>query len=203
MLSTIPIPTLSLQVTIHQSTSSSAAAHAACKLNRARKLPIKHRQVSWVQHSIHVITYDHAGALIRHAKSCWGDEAVAAVQESKNLDKARDAVKRFGKKSQSKLAAALRTVKGWAESFSTQPPSKKTIRFVFYTIIGPNIFLLTTILIELLLHDGSQNQPAHFVSFRTAVIAGFNEKGALNVIFQVKKQSRVTWNTYIHALKKN
>ncbi|KAE9392697.1 hypothetical protein BT96DRAFT_748908, partial [Gymnopus androsaceus JB14] len=65
------------------------------------------------------------GALIRHSKSCWGDEAVKAVQESKSLEKARDALKKFGKKSQSKLTAALRTVKGWAESFSTQPPSKK------------------------------------------------------------------------------
>ncbi|KAE9398171.1 hypothetical protein BT96DRAFT_758373, partial [Gymnopus androsaceus JB14] len=70
------------------------------------------------------------GALIQHSKSCWGDEAVKAVQESKSLEKARDALKKFGKKSQSKLTAALRTVKGWAESFSTQPPSKKSIRVV-------------------------------------------------------------------------
>jgi len=29
------------------------------------------------------------------------------------------------------LTAALRTVKGWAESFSTTPPSKESIRYVF------------------------------------------------------------------------
>ncbi|KAF9040320.1 hypothetical protein BDP27DRAFT_1244652, partial [Rhodocollybia butyracea] len=67
------------------------------------------------------------GALICHAKSCWGDEAVSAVQQSKSLDKAREAIRKIGKKSQSKLTAALRTVKGWAESFSTQPPTKKSI----------------------------------------------------------------------------
>ncbi|KAF9036401.1 hypothetical protein BDP27DRAFT_1528361, partial [Rhodocollybia butyracea] len=66
------------------------------------------------------------GALIRHAKSCWGDKAVSAVQQSKSLDKARDAI---GRKGQSKLTAALRTVKGWAESKVTQPPTKKSIRF--------------------------------------------------------------------------
>ncbi|KAF9064680.1 hypothetical protein BDP27DRAFT_1155391, partial [Rhodocollybia butyracea] len=70
------------------------------------------------------------GALIRHAKSCWGEEAVNAAQQSKSLENARAAIKRIGKKSQSKLAAALRTMKGWAESFSTQPPTKKEIRVV-------------------------------------------------------------------------
>ncbi|KAE9397066.1 hypothetical protein BT96DRAFT_996147 [Gymnopus androsaceus JB14] len=70
------------------------------------------------------------GALIRHAKFCWGEEAVNAVQGSKSIDKARDALKKFGKKSQSKLTAALRSVKGWAELFSTQPPSKQTIHVV-------------------------------------------------------------------------
>ncbi|KAF9052599.1 hypothetical protein BDP27DRAFT_1242547, partial [Rhodocollybia butyracea] len=50
-----------------------------------------------------------------HAKSCWGKEAVNAAQQSKSLENARAAIKRIGKKSQSKLAAALRTMKGWAE----------------------------------------------------------------------------------------
>ncbi|KAF9059140.1 hypothetical protein BDP27DRAFT_1239351, partial [Rhodocollybia butyracea] len=66
-----------------------------------------------------------------HAKSCWGKEAVNAAQQSKSLENARAAIKRIGKKSQSKLAAALRTMKGWAESFSMQPPTKKEIRTSF------------------------------------------------------------------------
>ncbi|KAF9064511.1 hypothetical protein BDP27DRAFT_1156144, partial [Rhodocollybia butyracea] len=41
------------------------------------------------------------GNMTTHAKKCWGDEAVAAVKES-NLEKAQEAVKKFGKKSQSK-----------------------------------------------------------------------------------------------------
>ncbi|KAE9389052.1 hypothetical protein BT96DRAFT_769639, partial [Gymnopus androsaceus JB14] len=74
------------------------------------------------------------GALIRHAKSCWGEEAVNAVQGSKSIDKARDALKKFRKKSQSKLTAALRSVKGWAESFSTQPPKKRRSACPFHIV---------------------------------------------------------------------
>ncbi|KAJ3739139.1 hypothetical protein EV360DRAFT_5429, partial [Lentinula raphanica] len=59
------------------------------------------------------------GNLTNHAKKCWGDEAVNAAKDS-SLDKARAAVKTFGKKSQTKLTAALKTTKGWAKTFSTQ-----------------------------------------------------------------------------------
>ncbi|KAE9400296.1 hypothetical protein BT96DRAFT_772648, partial [Gymnopus androsaceus JB14] len=61
---------------------------------------------------------------------CWGDEAIKAAQESKDLSRAREAIEKFGSKKQSMLTAALRTVKGWAESFSTTPPSKENIRIV-------------------------------------------------------------------------
>ncbi|KAE9383907.1 hypothetical protein BT96DRAFT_843138, partial [Gymnopus androsaceus JB14] len=69
------------------------------------------------------------GALSAHAKKCWGEEAVAAVRDS-NLEKARSAIKNFGKKSQTRLTAALKTFKGWADMFSTQPPEKETTRVV-------------------------------------------------------------------------
>ncbi|KAE9384415.1 hypothetical protein BT96DRAFT_748669, partial [Gymnopus androsaceus JB14] len=69
------------------------------------------------------------GVLHRHAKRCWGDEAVKAAQESKDLSRAREAIEKFGSKKQSMLTAVLRTVKGWAESFSTTPPSKENIRY--------------------------------------------------------------------------
>jgi len=62
-----------------------------------------------------------------HAKKCWGDDAVAAVKDS-TLEKARAAISKFGKKSQSKLTAALRTAKGWAKTFSTTPPERETVR---------------------------------------------------------------------------
>ncbi|KAE9393113.1 hypothetical protein BT96DRAFT_747958, partial [Gymnopus androsaceus JB14] len=68
--------------------------------------------------------------LHRHAKKCWGDEAVKAAQDSKNISRAREAVQKFGSKKQSMLTAALRTVKGWTESFSTTPPSKESVRVV-------------------------------------------------------------------------
>ncbi|KAE9387866.1 hypothetical protein BT96DRAFT_837084 [Gymnopus androsaceus JB14] len=38
------------------------------------------------------------GTLIQHAKSCWGDKAVSAVQQSKSIDKARDALKNSERK---------------------------------------------------------------------------------------------------------
>ncbi|KAE9402042.1 hypothetical protein BT96DRAFT_816998, partial [Gymnopus androsaceus JB14] len=49
------------------------------------------------------------GNMSNHAKKCWGEEAVAAAKDS-TLDKARDAIKKIGKKSQSKLTAALKTL---------------------------------------------------------------------------------------------
>ncbi|KAJ3963850.1 hypothetical protein EV361DRAFT_812975, partial [Lentinula raphanica] len=66
------------------------------------------------------------GNLISHAKKCWGDEAVNAAKES-TLDKAREAVKTIGKKSQTKLTSALKVMKTWAKTFSTCPPEKETI----------------------------------------------------------------------------
>jgi len=75
-------------------------------------------------------TDDFVGVLHRHAKKCWGDKAVKAAQDSKNISRARKAVQKFGSKKQSMLTAALRTVKGWAESFSTTPPSKESVRYV-------------------------------------------------------------------------
>lgn len=62
-----------------------------------------------------------------HAKKCWGDEAVAAVKNS-TLDKAQAVISELGKQSQSKLTAALRTCKGWAQRFSTTPPAKETVQ---------------------------------------------------------------------------
>ncbi|KAE9384919.1 hypothetical protein BT96DRAFT_1007575 [Gymnopus androsaceus JB14] len=54
---------------------------------------------------------------------------MAAAKDS-TLDKAQDAIKKIGKKSQLKLTAALKTCKGWADSFSTRPPEKETTRVV-------------------------------------------------------------------------
>ncbi|KAE9399638.1 hypothetical protein BT96DRAFT_768552, partial [Gymnopus androsaceus JB14] len=69
------------------------------------------------------------GNLTKHAKRCWGDEAVAAAKDS-TLEKTKDAIKNLGRKSQSKLTSMLQTVKGWWQSFSTRPPEKETIRVV-------------------------------------------------------------------------
>ncbi|KAE9385013.1 hypothetical protein BT96DRAFT_841291, partial [Gymnopus androsaceus JB14] len=67
------------------------------------------------------------GNMSYHTTKCWGKEAVAAAKDS-TLDKAQDAIERIGKKSQLKLTAALKTCKGWANSFSTRPPEKETTR---------------------------------------------------------------------------
>ncbi|KAE9400083.1 hypothetical protein BT96DRAFT_819843, partial [Gymnopus androsaceus JB14] len=64
------------------------------------------------------------GNMSGHAKKCWGEEAVNAVKDL-TLDKARSAIKTFGKKSQTRLTAALKTFKGWAKTFSTHPPEKE------------------------------------------------------------------------------
>ncbi|KAE9384306.1 hypothetical protein BT96DRAFT_739320, partial [Gymnopus androsaceus JB14] len=65
------------------------------------------------------------GNMSGHAKKCWGEEAVTAVKDS-TLDKACSAIKTFGKKSQTRLTAALKKFKGWAKTFSTCPPEKET-----------------------------------------------------------------------------
>ncbi|KAE9403447.1 hypothetical protein BT96DRAFT_760075, partial [Gymnopus androsaceus JB14] len=69
------------------------------------------------------------GNMSSHVKKCWGDEAVTAVKDS-TLDKARDAIKKIGKKSQTRLTATLKTFKGWSKMFSTRPPEKETTRVV-------------------------------------------------------------------------
>ncbi|KAJ3753997.1 hypothetical protein EV360DRAFT_28664, partial [Lentinula raphanica] len=67
------------------------------------------------------------GNLIIHVKKCWGEEAFNAAKDS-SLEKARLAVKTFGKKGQAKLTATLKTTKSWAKMFSTRPPEKEMIR---------------------------------------------------------------------------
>ncbi|KAF5355384.1 hypothetical protein D9757_014613 [Collybiopsis confluens] len=74
--------------------------------------------------------HDTTSALKRHAVKCWGHDTVTAVQESENLTEARTVVRKHGKKSQTMLALALRSVKGWYQSFSTRPPDTSSIRVV-------------------------------------------------------------------------
>ncbi|KAJ3738413.1 hypothetical protein EV360DRAFT_7496, partial [Lentinula raphanica] len=81
-----------------------------------------------VKQGINTSDKGSTGNLSVHAKKCWGDDAVNAAKES-TLDKARAAVKTFGKKSQGKLTAALKTTKGWAKTFATRPPEKEQIRY--------------------------------------------------------------------------
>lgn len=66
----------------------------------------------------------------QHAEKCWSPDTVKTVYASGDIEKARDALKKHGKKNQTKLAWALKTVKGWAELFSTRPPSKEQVRYV-------------------------------------------------------------------------
>ncbi|KAJ3965088.1 hypothetical protein EV361DRAFT_767112, partial [Lentinula raphanica] len=81
------------------------------------------------------------GNMSGHARKCWGDEAFNAAKDS-TLDKARAAIKAFGKKSQSKLTAALKTTKGWAKTYSTRPPEKELIRFCWLLKEGrPNHYV--------------------------------------------------------------
>ncbi|KAE9389676.1 hypothetical protein BT96DRAFT_946696 [Gymnopus androsaceus JB14] len=51
------------------------------------------------------------GNMSSHARKCWGEEVVTAMKDS-TLDKARSAVKKFGKKSQTRLTATLKMFKG-------------------------------------------------------------------------------------------
>ncbi|KAJ3965122.1 hypothetical protein EV361DRAFT_763883, partial [Lentinula raphanica] len=59
------------------------------------------------------------GNVSRHARKCWGDEAFNAAKDS-SLEKARAAVRTFGKKSQGKLTAALKTTKSWPKMNATR-----------------------------------------------------------------------------------
>ncbi|KAJ3966678.1 hypothetical protein EV361DRAFT_551238 [Lentinula raphanica] len=90
-----------------------------------------------VKQGINTSDKGSTGNLSVHAKKCWGDDAVNAAKES-TLDKARAAVKTFGKKSQGKLTAALKTTKGWAKTFATRPPEKEQIRVVTARWVAEN-----------------------------------------------------------------
>ncbi|KAJ3819508.1 hypothetical protein EV361DRAFT_767377, partial [Lentinula raphanica] len=77
------------------------------------------------------------GNLTTHAKKCWGEEAFNTAKDS-TLEKARAAVKTFGKKGQTRLTAALTTTKTWAKLFSTSPPKQETIRVVTARWVSEN-----------------------------------------------------------------
>ncbi|KAJ3737932.1 hypothetical protein EV360DRAFT_598, partial [Lentinula raphanica] len=72
-----------------------------------------------------------------HARKCWGDEAFNAAKDS-SLEKARAAVRTFGKKSQGKLTAALKMTKSWAKMNATRPPEKELIRVVTARWVAEN-----------------------------------------------------------------
>ncbi|KAJ3767727.1 hypothetical protein FB446DRAFT_618392, partial [Lentinula raphanica] len=72
---------------------------------------------------------ESTGNLTTHAKKCWGDEAVNAAKDS-TLDKARDIIKSFGKKGQSKLTAALRVTKTWAKMVTARWVSENVRPFL-------------------------------------------------------------------------
>ncbi|KAJ3964441.1 hypothetical protein EV361DRAFT_765889, partial [Lentinula raphanica] len=69
------------------------------------------------------------GNLREHVKKCWGDEALAAVNDL-TLEKAKNAVSKFKKSKQTTLTLVVNTVASWFKSFSTRPPEKEKIRVV-------------------------------------------------------------------------
>ncbi|KAJ3751669.1 hypothetical protein EV360DRAFT_56543, partial [Lentinula raphanica] len=77
------------------------------------------------------------GNVSRHARKCWGDEAFNAAKDS-SLEKARAAVRTFGKKSQGKLTAALKTTKSWPKMNATRPPIDSRYRVVTARWVAEN-----------------------------------------------------------------
>lgn len=62
------------------------------------------------------------GNLLRHARSCWGEEAIAAAREAKDLDEIREKIVGSIKKNGSITAAFKR--KGKGETYSHRPFTK-------------------------------------------------------------------------------
>lgn len=92
------------------------------------------RLVKCLQSIVSTTYHQSIGNMTSHVKKCWGEESYTTVKDS-TLDKARNAIKTLGKKSQSKLTLALKTVKGWAQTFSTHPPDKEITRYISPTHI--------------------------------------------------------------------
>ncbi|KAJ3963860.1 hypothetical protein EV361DRAFT_982847, partial [Lentinula raphanica] len=66
------------------------------------------------------------GNLREHVKRCWGEEALAAVNNT-SLEKARTAVGEFKKSKQTTLTLVVNAVQSWFKHFSTRPPEKEKI----------------------------------------------------------------------------
>ncbi|KAJ3833150.1 hypothetical protein F5878DRAFT_523045, partial [Lentinula raphanica] len=69
------------------------------------------------------------GNLREHVKRCWGEDALAAVNDT-SLEKARVAVRQFKKTKQTTLTVVINTIQSWFKTFSTRPPKKEKIRVV-------------------------------------------------------------------------
>jgi len=164
--------------------------HLAVKLsNKGSQVVMPLQQVSSnISIRFYILTCTTKGVLIRHARDCFGSDAVESVQQSKDINKAREVLKKFGKKSQSKLTAALKTIKGWAESFSTQPPSKESIRSVFFT--PTSSVLQVNNAAESLLLVGCLSRRGHSTSSKTVATVGCRRRDVPSVIFPVAKRFR-------------
>lgn len=109
---------------------------------------------------------------------------MAAVKES-SLDKARDAIKKFGKKSQGKLTTILSTMKNWAKSFSTTPPTEAAIRWVINASLKR---LQIKRGIALGQPDGSQSRPDHSGLSRTKVTVGSKKRDGQSITCRAQQQ---------------
>ncbi|KAJ3766522.1 hypothetical protein FB446DRAFT_708560 [Lentinula raphanica] len=101
-------------------------------------------------------------------KKCWGDEAVNAAKES-TLDKAREAVKMIGKKSQTKLTSALKVMKTWAKTFSTCPPEMETIRVVTARWVAENARPFLTVQDQCFRWLQKEGCPNHYIPSKETV----------------------------------
>lgn len=123
-----------------------------------------------------------------HAEKCWSMDTVKIVYASGDVEKARDALKKHGKKNQSKLAWVLKTVKGWADTFSTRPPSKEEIR----CILGGLQEITSILNVELVLlpHVGLLSPLAPFESFRIAATAGCRRRVVQTAMYRAGRPFR-------------
>ncbi|KAJ3816518.1 hypothetical protein F5880DRAFT_1466284, partial [Lentinula raphanica] len=108
------------------------------------------------------------GNLSGHVKKCWGEDAYNAAKDS-TLEKARTAVKTFGKKSQAKLTAALKTTKGWAKTFSSRPPENELIRVVTARWIAENARPFLTVQDRSYRWLQREGRPGHYVPSKDTV----------------------------------
>ncbi|KIY62322.1 hypothetical protein CYLTODRAFT_459092 [Cylindrobasidium torrendii FP15055 ss-10] len=113
--------------------------------------------------------------LLNHASSCYGKDVVEAVVATKDLEKAKAIVKKYGKSKVVKLTLMLKGAKAAVVTYSTIPPGKLNIRG-----IAP------------IWHAGCPRAAAHSSLSKTAVFSGLRRRDVLTPHYYMPHRTTVS-----------